>query len=271
MDVRTTMAMTNILWIQQEYHPHSEIYDRVVEIATKWNAAVELMRLAPSEEAPNAEAKAVAGGDARQSKEEPLQSGTKSQEYNGGIEEDLPDDETDDGGLTATLDELAGIGKSGGGRTVFGDQHKLMDSLDRRIPYTLVVIGNLFKSKGHAARLRATRDLRSFLSDRIKAPVVTNDELESKYLFGKKDIIKALAFIVLTFAIYLLVFGHQNLILEFMSNSGWYARAIEGTFLARFSWLPKIVTSAAVLILVPVVAYLYGSVSGAILKLIKME
>ncbi len=51
-DVRVTMAMTNLLWIQEEFQPHSELYDEVVELATKWNAAVELIRPAPEEEGP---------------------------------------------------------------------------------------------------------------------------------------------------------------------------------------------------------------------------
>jgi hypothetical protein len=263
-EARITMAVTNILWIQQEYQPHSETYDKVVEIATKWNAAVELMRLAPLEESP------VTLGELPG---EPLREVTSQQRdaYDGGIEDDTAELPHDNGGLKPTLDELARIGRSGGGRAVYGDQDQLVDMLDRHVPYTLVVIGNLFLSKGHAAKLRATRDLRSFLGDRVKAPVVTTDELGSQYLIVKRDVIRTAAFLAVTLAIYFLLFTNQELVLGFLARSGWYAEAIENTFLARFGWLSRVIVSAAVLLTIPIVAYSYGSVTSAILKWIKME
>lgn len=263
-EARITMAMTNILWIQQEYQPHSETYDKVVEIATKWNAAVELMRLAPE-----AEYTAAQPGLLAESMSEVV-SGSRDA-YDGGIEDDTAELPDDNGGLKPTLDELARIGRSGGGRAVYGDQHQLVEMLGRHVPYTLVVVGDVFLSKGAAAKLRATRDLRGFLSDRIKAPVVTADELKSQYLLGKRDVVRTAVFIGLTFGIYYLLFTNQDLVLEFLSNSGWYADAIEGTLLARYGWMSKIVVSAAVFLTIPIVAYAYGSVTSAILKWIKME
>jgi hypothetical protein len=235
-DIRVTMAMTNLLWIQEEFQPQSELYDEVVDLATKWNAAVELIRPAPEEESPAPREEAL-----EQTGSEPASVATT--EYDGGIEEDVADEEADNGGLKQTLDELARIGRSGGGRVVYGDPNQLVDTLDRSVPYTLVVLGDLFLSKGHAARLRATRDLRSFLSDRIKAPVVTADELGGQYFFG----------------------------MGFLAHSGWYAEAIEGTFLSRFDWMSRLVVSLVVFLFVPLVAYSYGTVARAVLKLIKME
>jgi cytidylate kinase len=263
-DIRATMAMTNLLWIQEEFQPHSELYNEVVELATKWHAAVELIRPAPEEENPPG-------------KEEPLaelsrQAGNpEAREYNGGIEEDVPEVAVANGGLKRTLDELARIGKSGGGRVVYGDPQQLVDTLDRSVPYTLVVLGDLFLSKGHAAKLRATRDLRSFLSDRIKAPVVTADELGGQYFFGRRDVLRTTVFLLLVVAIYYLVFIYQEPILGFLAHSGWYAAAIEDTFLSRFDWMAKVVVSLAVFLFVPIVAYSYGTVARAFLKLIKME
>ena len=48
-EVRSTMAETNILWVQERFDPASETFGEVVELATKWNAAVELLRLLPEE------------------------------------------------------------------------------------------------------------------------------------------------------------------------------------------------------------------------------
>ena len=187
------------------------------------------------------------------------------------VEEDVAEEETPNGGLKDTLDELARIGRSGGGRVVYGDPNQLVDTLDRSIPYTLVVLGDLFLSKGHAAKLRAIRDLRGFLSDRIKAPVVTADELGGQYFFGRRDIVRTAVFLLLTLVVYFLVFSYQEPVLAFLTRSDWYAAAIQDSLLSRFDWMAKLVVSVAVFLFVPVVAYTYGNVARAFLKLIKME
>jgi hypothetical protein len=84
-------------------------------------------------------------------------------------------------------------------------------------------------------------------------------------------VIRTAAFLAVTLAIYFLLFTNQELVLGFLAHSGWYAEAIENTFLARFGWLSRVIVSAAVLLLIPIVAYSYGSVTSAILKWIKME
>jgi hypothetical protein len=263
-EARITMAMTNILWIEEEYQPHSETFDKVVELATKWNAAVELMRLASEQESPSTQSGSgtTSLGD--------VESHDRAV-YNGGIEDDTAEVPDDNGGLKPTLDELARVGRSGGGRAVYGGPNKLAEMLGRHVPYTLVVIGNVFLAKGHAAKLRATRDLRGFLSDRIKAPVVTADELGSQYLFGKRDIVRTAVFVAVVLAMYWLVFANQESILAFLAHSGWYVEAVENTFLARFPWLQKLIVSAVVFLVIPIVAIAYGNVASAVLKWIKIE
>lgn len=255
-DIHTTMAMTNILWVQEEFQPNSNIYNQIIDIATKWNAAIELIRLTP---------------EGKGDETKPETATNIAREYNGGIEEDTPEPENDTGGLRATLDELSKVGKSGGGRIVVGGERQLANALDRTISYTLVVIGDVFLSKGHAAKIRAIRDLRSYLSDRIKVPVVTADELEVQYLFGKKDVIRMAAYLALTIAFFILVFTHQKPILAFLAQSGWYAEAIKTTFLSKFSWVSKGIVSIVVFIFVPIFAFSYGKVASTILKLMKME
>jgi cytidylate kinase len=263
-DLRITMATASMLWIQEEFQADSETYEKVVEIATKWNASVELVRLAPEtaqavegETDPAGAGGAVPGPDRR--------------EFNGGIEDDGHESSTDDGGLTATLDELALVGRAGGGRTAVGSRQGLLEALDRGFPYTLVVVGDAFLSKAHAARLRATRDLRSFLSEQIRAPVVTADELGEQYLFGRRDAFWTVVFLAFTAALFFFVFTNQEAVLAFMANKGWYAEAVQGTALARYDWLPKALVSVVLVLFIPVVAFSYGQVAGAFMKLIKME
>lgn len=263
-DIRTTMAMSNILWIQEDFHPGSEAYNHVVEIATKWNSAVELISLV-------SEAEGLSG--AKEVQISPAQEAIPRhrQEYNGGIEDDLLTESSDHGNLQTTLNELALVGKSGGGRVIYGGQRQLIRAVDRSIPYALVVIGDVLKSKGQSARLRAMRDLRSFIGDHIKAPIVTADELESRYLFGKRDIFRFAVYLLISAVIYFIVFTHQKFILSFLAQSGWYAEAVKNSFLGKVGWAPKVVVSFFVFLLVPIIAYAYGTASKTMLKFIKME
>jgi hypothetical protein len=101
--------------------------------------------------------------------------------------------------------------------------------------------------------------------------VVTADELGSQYLFGKRDMIRAGACLAVTVILFFLVFGNQEFVLAFLSQSGWFADAVEHSFPGATDWAPGLVVSAAVFLLIPVVAFCYGTVASSILKLIKME
>ena len=251
-EVRTTMAATNILWIQEAFDYMSETFKQVVEIATKWNAAVELLQLTPEQNGGALEQNGSVEAAALPTARVPL-----SEEYDGGIEDEVvePGPKANDG-MKQTLDELAKLGLSGGGKIVTGGQERLLSSVDRTIPYTLVVIGEVFLSKGQAARLRLSRELRSFLSDQIKAPVVTIDELKMRFLFTQRDLLRLLGFFGPVLLVYLLIFTNQTAVLQFLSGEGWKA---------------KLISALAVLLVVPSVAYLYGNLSKTFFKLIKME
>jgi len=249
-EVRTTMAETNILWIQERFDSTSEAFQEVAELAAKWNAAVELLRLVPDD------AEHTDLSDHSLAAPEPKASG----EYNGGIEDDVDEVFSDDGGVKSTLDELAGAGLSGGSKVVCGEAQDLAGVLDRSRSYSLVVIGDLFLKKGDAARLRMTRDLQRFVSEQIAAPVVGADELKAQYLFGRRDVARLVGFLALVAAVYFLVFSNQEIILKFVSGQWWDA-----------SLAAKVLAAAAVFVFVPVIAHLYGTVAKSLLKLIKME
>jgi cytidylate kinase len=248
--VRATMAATNILWIQERFDPTTESFREVVELATKWNAAVELLRLTPE--------------DAEQTEPSDLALAAPEREasgqYNGGIEDDVAEASSDDGGLKSTLDELAAAGRSGGSTVVRGGVQHLLDSLDRSLSYSLVVTDNLFLGKGHAARLRMTRELQGVVGEHIRAPVVGADELKAQYLFGRRDVARLVGSLAFVVALYGLVFSNQEFILEFLSGQWW-----SGNLLA------KILVAVAVFMFVPIVAQSYGTVAKSLMKLIKME
>jgi cytidylate kinase len=252
--VHTTMATTNIMWVQEAFDASSETFHEVAEIAAKWNAAVELVSLADGP---------VSDPDTAQPAAEPDEVGPIKQNQpraaNGGIEDD--DEPRSDGtGLAATLDELARLGRSGGGRRVAGGARSLLGALDPSVPYSLVVLGDVFRGRGHSARIRMKRELQAFLSDHIKAPVVASEELRQQYLFGRKDILRAAATLGLVLAIYLAVFLEQGRVLHFLLGD-W----------GNGGNLGHIVAATTVLVLVPLVAFTYGTFAKSLLKLVKIE
>lgn len=248
-ELRHTISTTNILWVQETFDPAAETFRQIIEIANKWNAAVELLRMAPGEEEKLKETTVV--------ESEPILLPSARTAYTGGIEDDVVEPEVrDNGGFQQTLSELVKAGRSGGARSVGESPRKLLDSIDRSIPYSLIVVGNVFLSKGEATRKRMIRELQSLLMDNIKAPVVTAEELKSQFLFGAKHLPKLIAFLLITAVIYILLFTNQEPILNFLSAD---------------SWFRKCLATLAVALFVPLVAYLYGTATNLILKLIKME
>jgi cytidylate kinase len=250
-EVQCTMAETSILWVQEQFDPDSPNFEQIIEVAQRWGAAVELLRLIPPGEL---------------GEEHGVQSVVKLDrddrtyrvpQYTGGVEDDEPAEEADDGGLECTQEQLVLLGRSAGHQTVCGGQAKIMEALKSNGRYTLVVIGDMFLSKGRQTRTRQTRELAMAIRDRLKAPVITADELKSRFLFGPKQAVKLAVLSALTVLIYILVLTNQAPILDFMG----------GELHQNWKWL----TSIAVFIFVPAVAYIYGSVAGLVLKLVNVD
>lgn len=244
--VSVTMATTNILWVQEAFDPASDAFGEVVEIAGKWNAAVELVRFSAG----------AANGAAGAAPAPPVPEAVAE----AGIEDDVAAEPPDAGGLRATLDELARLGKSGGGRTVIGERGSLVASCCTAVPYSLVVLGQLFLDKGAAARQRLTRELQESIASRMRVPVVTADDLRAKYLFGRRDVVRLASSLLVVLALYALVFTNQEPVLRFL-----YGEWADGGALTRAA------VAGAVFAVVPAVAYAYGTVARSLLKLIKME
>jgi hypothetical protein len=177
--------------------------------------------------------------------------------YTGGVEDDGPEPAGDDGGLAKTLEELVAIGRSAGGHTVYGEHEVILETMKGNGDYSLVVIGNLFLSKGPEARLRRTRDLALNIRERLKVPVITTEEMRSQFVFGKRQALKLLAFAAAVTSIYFVVFSFQAPILDFLG----------GEIHEKWKWLAAL----GVALFVPCVAYAYGTVTGLLLKLIGID
>ena len=146
--------------------------------------------------------------------------------------------------------------RSGGGRTIFGTGEEIVKSIDRTVPYSLVVIGNICLAKGHSARLRMVRQLQTYLSGHIKAPVVNAEDLKSQYLFSTHELMRMLGNLGVVGLIIYLVFTNQKWLVVFLSGT---------------EWKSKILAAGAVFLFVPAIAYLYSNVTRSLMKLIRME
>lgn len=253
-----TPASTSILWIQENYDPREESFRQLVEIASKWGAAVELLRFNPADQEQGAPPGSADGETTAPAALSSQGTPVGFLQYNGGIEEDTQEEEDDraDGGLQSTLKELVRMGIAGGARAVRGGQEKILAAVDRTISYSLIVVDSVFLSKGHAARIRATRELRNLLEERLRTPVVGREDLKSQFLFGRTQLLRLLGCLAAVAVIYVGVFHFQTEILGFLS-----ARSVQG----------KIIAAASIAVFVPLVAYLYGTATGLILKFLKME
>jgi cytidylate kinase len=247
-EVVCTMATTNLLWIQERFDPAGDSLNQVLEIAGKWNAAVQIVRLSEGGEDQEEE-------EEEESVEPSSEAPVVSPEEHGGILDDAPDTgEIQDEGLKETMGRLVAAGCSGGSRLVRGGAQRLLHGIDRSVPYSLVVVGDVFLSKGESVRKRQARDLITYLADNLRVPVIGNDELKTQYLFRARDWLSLAIYGAITLALFFLVFTHQAEVSGFLSGDSYRPLAVPCLF-----------------VFVPFFAYNYGNFWRLVLKLFKFE
>ncbi|MEJ2326478.1 MAG: cytidylate kinase family protein, partial [Chromatiaceae bacterium] len=94
-EIRATMATTGILWIQEKFDSASETFHEVAELATKWNAAVDILSLTPRDQDEQQAGAPTGSFDVSES--------GSSGEYNAGVEDDVEEVPSDDKGVKSTL------------------------------------------------------------------------------------------------------------------------------------------------------------------------
>lgn len=241
-----TVASTNILYVQEKFNPEAESLKHLLEIAAKWNASIELVRLVQDNIATDSEEMISAGFE-------------NGRDHGGILDDSLPCDEEEEEkgcGVPETVDKLIQAGRAGGAQTIHGGIKSLTHKIKRERSYSLVVIGDVFLSHVSASRKRLKRDMISLLSDQANAPVINSDDLEEQYLFRPRQWISTICYALLGALMYFLVFSNQEAILNFLSQSDdWY----------------KVLAVIAVTIFAPLAAYLIGEFSHNIMKFIKLE
>jgi cytidylate kinase len=244
-----TIATTNILYIQEKFDPEADSFQHLIEIAEKWNAAVELIRLTDQQ----------LPGESISAEEAESRTVADRPKNIGGILDDIPgtgDLEENGYGVAETINKLIQVGRAGAAHTVYGGAQALEGRLSRTVKYSLIVVGEVFLSKGDAVRKRMKRDLISFLIDHLHVPVIGNEDLKEQYLFGPKQWLQTAGYAILSVLIYLCMFSYQKPILDFFSIPGTQHR---------------IMAAVAVSVFVPVAAFIIGGFAHNILKMIKLE
>jgi cytidylate kinase len=255
-DLTCTVASSNILWVQERFQASGRTFDAVVKAATHWHSAVELMKLTPA--ASGSSSTDAIGSDTGAEIAQPPPLFTARQ-VNGGIEDDT-DRST---GLIGEEDDLRGMfgelnarGIAGSASRLPDDMRRIRAAVNRSIPYSLVVVDEVFLDHAPAVRLRKTRELVGRLGEVIKAPVVGAEDLDQMVRTGWSDYARMIAMAAIVVVVFLFVFSHQIEVLEFFSPTTAGA---------------KIAAAIVLLLMVPVFAFVYGSFTTAVLRLFHVE
>ncbi len=255
-NLRCTMARTSILWIQERFDPSSIVFQHLLDIAEKWDAAIELLRFIPIEENQYVEVPDGAETFPLRTLDTLEMAPRQRREENGGIEDDIEESCDSDCGEKETLCDLIKVGRAGGGRCLKAPPKRILSGIDKGIQYSLIVVGDLFLSKGAHAQKRMCRELGGYLTEHIKCPVVMADELRTHYLFGKKQLVQMIVYFLIVLFMIVLTFQNQLPILRFFSNENFGMRVLSVGVLA---------------LVVPLFAYTYGTFSHLLCKLLKLE
>lgn len=246
-EIVCTEAQTHILWIQEVFDQSEPSYKKVLFLAETWDAAVEIIKLTPAEEPDSPPAPAPGTEPAERN---------ESWRDTGIIDEGEEATEEDPEDVTEVYRTLINDGRAGGKRVIRGGQKSLLQAIDRSVGYRLVIFDHVFLSKGQAARTRLRQDWSNTLAETLKVPIVTMEEITSRYHFGVGQAIRMVVFAIIAALTVIAVFHFDNEILTFLSREG-------------LPW--RVLAAVCVFLFVPFFAYTYSTVTSLFLKMVKLD
>jgi hypothetical protein len=177
----------------------------------------------------------------------------------GGIEDDTepstgPIGEDDD--LRGMFGELNARGIAASASRLPDDMKRIRAVVNRSIPYSLVVVDEVFLDHEPGTRVRKTRELLGRLGEIIHAPAVSAEDLGQMVHTSWSDFARLIALTAIVGVVFLVVFSHQKEILAFFSPTS------AGT---------KIVAAFLLLLVVPIFAATYGTLTRTVLRLFHLE
>lgn len=240
-----TEAQTNVLWIQEEFDAEDSSCDEVLALASEWDAAVDLIKLTPGSQPmrfPVAE--------------EVAKRGLETWRRTGIIDEseDFGPDEPED--LSKIYERLVNSGRAGGKRVLTGTLRDLLKTIDRSVPYRLVVLDNIFMSKSPEVRKRSIQEWSNSLSETLKTPAVTLKDLKSQYRFGFRQVISMAITALLTCLVLFAIYTYEDKIIEFLLRDGTSDRILATVILVVF---------------VPTFALIYSTTARLFLRALRID
>jgi hypothetical protein len=253
-EILCTMASANLLWIQERFDPASAAVGQLLDIAGKWNAAVELIRLVE----PGGEAIVEEESEERaESAAAPVPEVEDPARYGGILDDaEVEAESAEDAGFRATRSQLIDAGRAGGHRVIRGGAKEILRRLDRTAPYSLVVVGDVYADKSASVRKRLRREMVGHLADNLRVPVIESEEMQSQYLFGSRQWLALIRYAALAALLFGLVFANQIEVLSFTSAEGVRHR---------------IISTLCLFVFVPIFAHSYGNFARYLLRLLKFE
>jgi cytidylate kinase len=250
-EIRTSIAQSSILYIQERFDPLSPAFADVVKIAKKWDAAVEMMCLASGGQCPESAQYATDQQTAQMAPND------AEKEYTGGIEDDAKPQPMTPYTIGRCLDELSNLGCSGTSSTFFGNIEVLASTLQRRMSYSMIILGELFLDKNKATQTRLKSAMKSLFSERLSVPVVEDSELHEQISLGYKQIIRLSLSLAISAVILIMVFTHQAELMNFMA----------GTEYKNY----RALAVAFAVVIIPLFAYTFGTFMRQLLKILGLD
>jgi len=242
-EIVCTEAETNILWIQEAYDLADHSYEAVLSLANTWDAAVELIKLSPTDEPDDV----LVSGVQRNADSWP-ESGVIDEALGGG--EDQPED------MAKVYEKLIGDGRAGGRRSVGRSKKGLVNAIDRSVNYRLIIFDRVLLDKDESARKRMLQEWANFLSDSLGTPVVTVKDIVAQHQFGFRQAARMTVLALVTAAILFAVFQFNSEILSFLSRT-------------ELKW--RVLATGCIFVFVPLFALVYSSAARLFLKMLKLD
>lgn len=244
--VHATVADRTILFLQDRYRRTPTNIRDVIALADSTDSAVRIMRVARPDSAPGTEF-----FDASALSE--VSEGLEIVESN---HEAAPPGEFN-ADVTSCADELDHHGRLGGIRTFYGTADWLIAHLDATRGFNMIILGELFAQRSTSVRARLRSQLAQMLSDRLKAPVLTAEEISRRTNARAGDVIQLVLLIVASAALIYLLMRYQGSLLPVL---------VQQTL-----WYLKLASGVAILGIALLFAYLFGTFIKRVLRLIRLE
>ncbi len=177
-DVNVIIAHGVILYIMESCDSETVTYEDIVRISSRLDSGVELMIVPP----------------------------------NGEVSSPI-----DDSHFGRCLEDLRDRQRFAGWSAFYGTHNNLVTALQRRTPYRLVILGNLFSRKAPEVRTRLKEQLENHLADNIPIPVVDSGVLHTYLVTGSRHIYKTIGTAAAAILLITLLLVFQDSILPLLA------------------------------------------------------